>query len=119
MTNTRATDPEVLEHRYPVRLDRYAIRENSGGKGKWCGGSGLVREVTFLKSGSLSVLAQHRVVEPYGLNGGKNGKTGRHWIELKDGSQTELKWSDGADLNDGDRFIQHTPGGGGYGEQQS
>ncbi|WP_340104737.1 hydantoinase B/oxoprolinase family protein [Rhodohalobacter sp. 8-1] len=117
MTNTRATDPEVLEHRYPVRLDRYSIRKNSGGKGKWNGGDGLVREMTFLEPVSLSVLAQHRVVEPYGLNGGKNGQTGKQWIESKDGSQTELKWRDGADLNNGDRFVLHTPGGGGYGEQ--
>ena len=114
MTNTRATDPEILEHRYPVRLDRYSIRKDSGGQGKWNGGDGLVRELTFLEPVSLSVLAQHRVVEPYGLKGGENGTIGRHWIEFGDGSTKVLKWRDGADLEKGDRFILHTPGGGGY-----
>ncbi|REL33453.1 5-oxoprolinase [Rhodohalobacter sp. SW132] len=118
MTNTRATDPEILEHRYPVRLDRYAIREKSGGRGKWNGGNGLIREMTFLEPVSLSVLSQHRVVEPYGLNGGKNGKTGKQWIERKDGSKHELTWRDGADLEKDDRFILHTPGGGGFGDSE-
>jgi len=118
MTNTRATDPEILEHRYPVRLDQYAIRKNSGGKGKWNGGEGLIRELTFLEPVSLSVLAQHRVVEPYGLHGGDSGKKGRHWVERKDGSKQELKWRDGADLQKGDRFILHTPGGGGFGKDE-
>lgn len=75
--------------------------------------------MTFLEPVSLSVLSQHRVIEPYGLNGGKNGKTGRQWIELNDGSKKELQWRDGADLQKGDRFILHTPGGGGYGEKNS
>ncbi len=114
MTNTRATDPEVLEHRYPVRLDRYAIRKGSGGNGRWNGGNGLVREMTFLEPVSLSVLAQHRVVQPYGLNGGEPGKTGKHWVEEKDGSKQELLWRDGAELQRGDHFILLTPGGGGY-----
>jgi len=114
MTNTRSTDPEILEHRYPVRLDRYATRKNSGGKGKWNGGNGLIRELTFLEPVSLSVLAQHRVVEPYGLNGGENGMAGRHWIEFGDGAKKVLEWRDGADLEKGDRFILHTPGGGGF-----
>ncbi|CAN5131594.1 hydantoinase B/oxoprolinase family protein [soil metagenome] len=116
MTNTRATDPEILEHRYPVRLDRYAIREGSGGRGKWNGGNGLIRELTFLEPVSLSVLAQHRVVPPYGIHGGEQGKTGKHWIKRQDGSIQELKWRDGADLQAGDGFLLHTPGGGGWGK---
>lgn len=116
MTNTRAADPEILEHRYPVRLNRYAIRQNSGGKGKWKGGNGLIRELTFLEPVSLSVLAQHRRVPPYGLHGGENGETGRHWIELKDGTKRNLKWKDGIEIKIGDRFLMHTPGGGGWGK---
>lgn len=115
MTNTRATDPEILEHRYPVRLDRYAIRKQSGGNGKWNGGNGLIRELTFLEPVSLSVLSQHRVVKPYGLNGGKPGNTGQHWVERSDGTKQNLKWRDGAELETGDRFILQTPGGGGFG----
>ncbi|MEX2455772.1 MAG: hydantoinase B/oxoprolinase family protein [Balneolaceae bacterium] len=116
MTNTRATDPEILEHRYPVRLDQYSIREHSGGVGKWKGGNGIIREMTFIEPVNLSVLAQHRIIPPYGLEGGKSGKIGKHWIETKDGIKRELSWRDGADLNAGDRFILHTPGGGGFGD---
>ena len=116
MTNTRATDPEVLEHRYPVRLDRYEIRKDSGGGGRHRGGEGICREMTFLEPVSLSVLSQHREVIPYGLNGGKDGKAGQQWIERKDGTIDKLSWRDGAELEKGDRFIMHTPGGGGFGE---
>src|SRR6056297_57556 len=119
MTNTRATDPEVLEHRYPVRLDRYAIRKESGGDGKWMGGNGTVRELTFLEPVSLSVLSQHRENAPFGLKGGDPAKPGRQWIEKEDGTRQELKWRDGTDLKKGDRFILHTPGGGGYGKKEN
>ena len=117
MTNTRATDPEILEHRYPVRIDRYAIRKNSGGKGRWSGGDGIVRELTFTEPVSLSVLSQHRVVKPYGLSKGKPGETGFQRVIKSNGTAIELKWRDGEDLEAGDRFILHTPGGGGYSEQ--
>ncbi|TVQ05790.1 MAG: 5-oxoprolinase [Balneolaceae bacterium] len=118
MTNTRATDPEILEYRYPVRLDRYEVRQGSGGLGKWKGGNGIIREMTFLEPVSLSVLTQHRIVPPYGLNGGEPGITGEQWIE-KNGKKIKLYWKDGADLEAGDRFILHTPGGGGYGSKDS
>ncbi|NBC25434.1 MAG: 5-oxoprolinase [Bacteroidetes bacterium] len=118
MTNTRATDPEVLEHRYPVRLDRYAIRIKSGGNGKWQGGNGTVRELTFLEPVSLSVLTQHRENQPFGLNGGEPAKPGLQWIERAGGSRQELNWRDGADLEIGDRFILQTPGGGGFGKNE-
>ena len=117
MTNTRATDPEIFEHRYPVRLNRYAIRMNSGGAGKWNGGNGLIRDITFLEPVSLSVLSQHRVVPPYGMDGGKPGKTGKNMVERRNGSTKVLKWKDGTDLKKGDRFILKTPGGGGFGSQ--
>lgn len=116
MTNTRATDPEILEHRYPVRLDRYEINKNSGGVGKWSGGNGLTRTLTFLEPVSLSVLTQHRVTKPYGLKGGLPGNCGEQWIERMDGSRETLQWVDGKELHPGDRFVIVTPGGGGYGK---
>tara|TARA_R100001143_G_scaffold63588_1_gene72753 strand:- start:6075 stop:9977 length:3903 start_codon:yes stop_codon:yes gene_type:complete len=116
MTNTRATDPEILEHRYPVRLDRYEINNNSGGAGKWSGGNGLTRILTFLQPVSLSVLTQHRVTKPFGLKGGLPGNCGEQWIERTDGSRETLQWVDGKDLNSGDRFVIVTPGGGGFGD---
>ena len=118
MTNTRATDPEILEHRYPVRLDRYSIRENSGGSGQWTGGNGTVRELTFLEPVSLSILSQHRENAPFGLDGGESAKHGRQWIEKEDGTKQKLKWRDGTNLKKGDRFILQTPGGGGYGKKE-
>lgn len=118
MTNTRATDPEILEHRYPVRLDRYAIRTASGGTGTWNGGNGCIREMSFLEQVRLSILTQHRVVPPYGLKGGSAGKTGIQWVEKIDGTTLKLDWKDGIDLQSGDKFILHTPGGGGYGDDK-
>ncbi len=115
MTNTRAADPEILEHRFPVRLDRYSIRESSGGNGTWRGGNGIIREITFLEPVSLSVLTQHRVVQPYGLKGGEPGTTGKQEIQRKNGLNRKMKWRDGAELNPGDRFLLFTPGGGGFG----
>jgi len=116
MTNTRAADPEILEHRYPVRLDRYGIRKNSGGNGIWRGGDGIIRELTFKENVSLSVLTQHRKVAPFGLKGGKPGLPGEQWVERKNGNTEKLTWRDGADLQPGDKFILHTPGGGGFGK---
>jgi len=115
MTNTRATDPEILEHRYPVRLNRYAIRKNSGGRGKWNGGNGIIREMQFLEPVNLTILSQHRNVEPYGLHGGNPGKKGRQKVVKTNSEIYDLDWSDSADLKPGDRFIIKTPGGGGYG----
>lgn len=115
MTNTRATDPEVFEHRYPVRLDRYAIRTGSGGHGAHDGGDGIVREMTFLEPVSLSVLTQHRTETPYGLQGGAPGDVGEQWVVREDGVRESLESIDGCDLEAGARFILHTPGGGGFG----
>ncbi len=116
MTNTAGTDPEILEQRYPVRLDRYEIRRDSGGSGRYSGGNGIRREMTFLEAVSLSLLTQHRVVEPYGLNGGKPGARGKQWIIHRNGGKEQLESIDGADLEAGDQFIILTPGGGGYGK---
>lgn len=114
MTNTRATDPEILEHRYPVVLNRYQVREGSGGAGKWKGGNGIIREMQFTQPVSLSVLSQHRKVAPYGLNGGESGKPGKQLI-IQNHSKRELSWRDGTELGPGDIFILETPGGGGFG----
>ncbi|MBL7816690.1 MAG: hydantoinase B/oxoprolinase family protein [Saprospiraceae bacterium] len=112
MTNTRITDPEILEFRYPVRLDTFKIRKNSGGKGKFKGGNGIVRQLTFLDDVALSVLTQHRKVAPFGLNGGEAGKIGKQYLLLKNGKKKNLKGIDGANLTAGDTFVIETPGGG-------
>jgi 5-oxoprolinase (ATP-hydrolysing) len=116
MTNTRITDPEIMELRYPVRLNRFEIRENSGGKGEFSGGNGIVREIEFLAPIKLSLLSQHRKIAPFGLNGGKNGSFGNQVIIKKNGEKIALEGNSAADLEAGDRFIIETPGGGGWGE---
>jgi 5-oxoprolinase (ATP-hydrolysing) len=116
MTNTRITDPELLENRYPVRLERFALRRGSGGDGRHPGGDGLIRELTFLAGASLSVLAQHRTEAPYGMAGGKPGAVGLQSIVRSDGRVETLDGIDRAELEAGDRLIIETPGGGGWGE---
>ncbi len=115
MTNTRITDPEILEHRYPVRLHRFAILRGSGGAGRRRGGDGLVREMEFLEPLSLSFLGQHRTHGPYGAAGGHAGTVGRQWIVRADGEKIEMAPIDGCDVQPGDRFVLETPGGGGWG----
>jgi 5-oxoprolinase (ATP-hydrolysing) len=115
MSNTRITDVEVLEHRYPVRVERFALRRGSGGAGQYRGGDGLVREIVFLEPATLSVLTQHRVEEPYGVDGGAPGARGRQWIVRVAGAIEELGPIDGRRVEAGDRLIVETPGGGGWG----
>ncbi|MDP9348391.1 MAG: hydantoinase B/oxoprolinase family protein, partial [Gemmatimonadota bacterium] len=115
MTNTRITDPEVVEHRYPVRVERFAVRRGSGGEGIWRGGDGAVRELTFLEPMSLSVLTQHRVERPYGMEGGDPGFAGRQRVVRASGEVVELGPVDGVEVEPGDRLILETPGGGGWG----
>jgi len=115
MTNTRGTDPEIMEYRYPVRLDRYAVRKSSGGKGQHTGGNGIVREMTFLEPVELTVLTQHRKEGPYGLEGGEPGQPGEQWVIRSNGKREKLESTDGRSLNTGDSFILKTPGGGGFG----
>jgi len=119
MTNTRITDPEVIEHRYPVRLHRFAIRRGSGGRGRWTGGDGLIREIEFLVPLQFSILSQHRGSPPFGMAGGGDGKPGRQTIRRPDGSHRELAGVDGYPVEAGDRLILETPGGGGFGEVDS
>jgi 5-oxoprolinase (ATP-hydrolysing) len=118
MTNTRITDPEILEIRYPVRLEEFSIRHDSGGSGKWKGGNGLTRKIRFLTSVTLSVLTQHRLVAPYGKHGGGTGKPGQQWIE-RNGQTLPLKPVDFFECTAEDLLIMKTPGGGGWGNQET
>jgi 5-oxoprolinase (ATP-hydrolysing) len=116
MTNSRLTDPEVLEFRYPVRLESYAIRPGSGGAGRWHGGNGGTRRVRFLERMTASILANNRSIAPFGLHGGAPGEAGRNWVERVDASRLELPHIGSAEMEPGDVFVIQTPGGGGYGE---
>ncbi len=118
MTNTRITDPEILEHHYPVRVERFAIRRGSGGTGRQRGGDGAIREITFLKEMSLSILSQHRSEGPFGLEGGEPGLPGRQHVVRANGEVIELKAIDGCTVYSGDRLVLETPGGGGYGKRK-
>jgi 5-oxoprolinase (ATP-hydrolysing) len=115
MTNTRMTDPEVLELRYPVQLELFGIRRGSGGAGRWHGGDGAVRRVRFLEPMTAVIVSSRRNVAPFGLDGGADGAVGRQWVERADGSRQILTGTDSAELRPGDVFVIETPGGGGYG----
>jgi len=115
MTNSRLTDPEVLEFRYPVRLDSYAIRAGSGGAGHWRGGDGGVRRVRFLEPMTASILSNGRTVPAFGMAGGQPGATGINRIERADGRVEVLAHIGQAEMQAGDVFVIETPGGGGYG----
>jgi 5-oxoprolinase (ATP-hydrolysing) len=115
MTNSRLTDPEVLEWRYPVRLESYTIRRGSGGAGRWRGGDGGVRRLRFLEPMTVTTLAGHRRVPAFGMAGGAAGALGRHWVERADGTVTPMRGCDSVRLEAGDVFVIETPGGGGFG----
>ena len=117
MTNTKITDPEELERRYPVRLRRFSIRKNSGGKGRWQGGDGIIRELEFLVPVDLTLISQHRREAPYGSGGGQQGKRGRQWVIRASGAKENLKGVDSRKMEVGDRFVVETPGGGGWGDE--
>lgn len=119
MTNTRITDPELLEFRYPIRLERFEVRKNSGGNGRWKGGDGIIREFTFLDALDINILSQHRKEKPYGLNGAEPGKVGAQRVIRTAGVTDKLKGMDSARVDAGDRLIIETPGGGGFGKMQS
>lgn len=115
MTNSRLTDPEVLEWRYPVRVDSFAIRSGSGGRGRWHGGCGVERRLRFLEPMTIAVLTNHRRVAPYGMAGGAPGALGVNSIERADGTHETLAGCDAADVGVDDVLVLRTPGGGGYG----
>jgi len=118
MTNSRLTDPEILETRLPVRLDQFAIRRGSGGAGAHRGGDGVVRAVTFLEPMRANILANRRRVPPRGIEGGADAEAGRNWVERTDGSVEMLSATASADVRPGDRFVIETPGGGGFGRRE-
>ncbi|MGC8509061.1 MAG: hydantoinase B/oxoprolinase family protein, partial [Thiomonas sp.] len=115
MTNSRLTDPEVLEWRYPVRLDSFAIRTGSGGAGRWRGGDGGVRRIRFLAPMTAAILSNGRRVGAVGLHGGASGAVGINRVERADGRCETLPASASVELRAGDVFVIETPGGGGYG----
>ena len=115
MTNTRSTDPEVLETRFPVRLDEWSIRHGSGGAGAYRGGDGITRRMTFLEQMTVTTLCSHRVVPPFGANGGAPGEVGKEWVERADGAIVAHAGNDQTDVFPGDTFVMQTPSGGGWG----
>ena len=117
MTNTRSTDPEVLETRFPVRLEEFSIRKNSGGKGKFNGGDGVTRKLRFLEPMTVTTLCSHRKIKPFGLNGGGPGDCGKEWLEKADGSILSLSGNDSCQVKINDLFVMETPGGGGFGKK--
>jgi N-methylhydantoinase B/oxoprolinase/acetone carboxylase alpha subunit len=118
MTNTRITDPEILELRHPgVRLERFSLRKGSGGRGLFRGGDGVVREIRFLKPATVSILSERRVYAPYGLRGGRAGERGVNLHKKEAGETSVLGHRCLLSVGAGDSIIIETPGGGGYGAE--
>ncbi|MGN6461065.1 MAG: hydantoinase B/oxoprolinase family protein [Pseudolabrys sp.] len=115
MTNTRLTDPEVLEFRYPVLLEDFHIRSGSGGRGEWNAGDGILRVIRFLETMECTILSSHRRVPPFGLAGGEDGQVGRNAVRRKDGSVEMLKGADATMIGPGEAIMIQTPTAGGYG----
>jgi 5-oxoprolinase (ATP-hydrolysing) len=118
MTNTRLTDPEVLELRYPVLLEDFHIRKNSGGRGQWKAGDGVARTIRFLEKMQCTILSGHRRVRPFGLAGGEAGQVGENSVLRKDGRVETLKACDSTLLDAGEAVTIRTPTAGGYGPAQ-
>jgi 5-oxoprolinase (ATP-hydrolysing) len=116
MTNSRLTDPEILEWRFPVMVDSFAIRRGSGGKGKHHGGNGVTRKIRFREAMTAAILSGHRKVPPYGMAGGEPGAVGKNYVLRADGSRTDLGSTDKTEMNPDDVFVIETPGGGGFGK---
>lgn len=117
MTNSRLTDPEVLENRFPIVIDAFSIRKNSSGRGKWNGGNGVIRQIRFLEPMTAGMISNHRIVPPYGQNNGEAGKKGINLLIRADGKKIELKSNWVLDLNKNDMIVIMTPGGGGWGKK--
>ncbi len=116
MTNTKITDPEELELRYPVRLHQFAIRQNSGGEGKWRGGDGIIRAIEFLEDLDVTILSQHRKEASYGLDNGQPGMVGKQTLLRKNGISQILPGIASESVQSGDQLMIETPGGGGFGK---
>lgn len=117
MTNSRLTDPEIMESRYPILIERFGVRAGSGGAGEWRGGDGAVRIVRFLEAMTAAILSNRRMTEPFGVAGGEAAKPGRNAVRRTDGRVEELGSTARAEMAAGDAFIIETPGGGGYGRR--
>jgi 5-oxoprolinase (ATP-hydrolysing) len=118
MTNSRLTDPEVLEWRFPVLVESFEVRRGSGGRGRHRGGDGARRRIRFRKAMTAAILSSHRRVAPFGMAGGAPGALGHNWVERADDEVVELSGTDSIEMNSGDVFVVETPGGGGYGPPQ-
>jgi 5-oxoprolinase (ATP-hydrolysing) len=116
MTNTRLTDPEVLEFRYPVVLEDFHIRKGSGGRGQWNAGDGIRRTIRFLEKMECTILSGHRRVRPFGMAGGETGQVGENWARRKDGRMERLQGCDDTVIDAGEAIIIQTPTAGGYGK---
>jgi len=116
MTNSRLTDPEVLELRYPVLLERFEIVRGSGGKGEWRAGDGTLRVIRFLEEMNCAILSGFRKVRPFGTKGGEPGQTGENWVKRKNGRLERLKGADQTVIEAGEAIVIKTPTGGGYGK---
>ncbi len=119
MTNSRLTDPEVLEWRFPVLVQAFSVRRGSGGQGRWAGGDGVVRRILFREAMTAAILSGHRVVPPFGMAGGGPGEVGRNSVERAGGATEVLGGTDQTEMAPGDVFVIETPGGGGYGPTDS
>jgi 5-oxoprolinase (ATP-hydrolysing) len=115
MTNTRLTDPEVLEFRYPVLLEDFHIRKGSGGRGQWNAGDGVRRTIRFLEKMDCTILSGHRRVRPFGMAGGEAGQVGENWVRHNDRRMEKLKGADATVIDAGESIIIQTPTAGGYG----
>ncbi len=116
MTNSRLTDPEVLEWRFPVLVESFSIRANSGGQGQHRGGNGVIRQIRFRDSMTAAILSGHRLIPPFGLQGGQAGKVGRNSVKRSNGQTENLEGKAEVKMESGDMFIIETPGGGGFGK---
>jgi N-methylhydantoinase B len=117
MTNSRLTDPEVLESRFPVRVERFSLRPDSGGTGLYSGGNGVIRHIRFLEPMTANILSGHRRVPPFGCAGGEAGQVGRNWVQRQDGTIEVLGSTATVEMKSGDLFAIETPGGGGFGRR--
>jgi 5-oxoprolinase (ATP-hydrolysing) len=115
MTNSRMTDPEVIELRFPVRIEEHSIRAGSGGSGRYRGGDGALRRIRFLEPLTAAILAGRRKIPPYGMAGGEPGEVGQTWVERRNGQHEALDYADETRMLAGDIFVVSTPSGGGYG----
>jgi 5-oxoprolinase (ATP-hydrolysing) len=119
MTNSRLTDPEILEWRFPVLLESFSIRSHSGGQGLHHGGNGVIRRIRFREPMTAAILSSHRQIPPFGLQGGDSGALGRNGVERQDGTVEALSGKAEVQMQPGDVFVIETPGGGGYGISRS